>query len=61
MIYTLVLTKDEKPIFTYEIKIAPDHPNAEEIAAALEVFRMDFRETSLLEEDIAIRFDKKGE
>lgn len=61
MIYTMIITKDGKPIFSYDVPIADDHPYAQEVAEALDTFRMDFRETSLLEEDIAIRFEKREE
>ena len=59
MVYTMVITKDGKPIFTYAVTVPDDHAYAAEVAEALDTFRMDFKETSLLEEDIAIRFEKQ--
>jgi hypothetical protein len=61
VIYTLIITKDGEPIFSHDVPIADDHPFAQEVAAALDTFRMDFKETSLLEEDIAIRFERREE
>jgi hypothetical protein len=59
VVYTMVITKDGKPIFTYAVTIPDDHAYAAEVAEALDTFRMDFKETSLLEEDIAISFEKQ--
>ena len=59
MVYTMVITKDGKPIFTYAVTVPDDHAYAAEVAEALDTFRMDFKETSLLEEDIAISFEKQ--
>ena len=59
MVYTMIITKDGKPIFTYAVTVPEDHAYAAEVAEALDTFRMDFKETSLLEEDIAISFEKQ--
>ncbi len=59
IIYTLILTKDGETIFSHDIAFSPDQPFSKDIAEAFEVFRMNFKETTLMEENVAIRFEKK--
>jgi hypothetical protein len=59
IIYTLIITKDGETIFSHDIALNPDQPFAKDVSEAFEVFRMNFKETSLMEENVAIRFEKK--
>ena len=59
MIYTLIITKDGKTIFSHDIAVSPDEPFSSDVCEAFETFRMNFKETSLMEENVAIRFEKK--
>ncbi len=59
IIYTLIITKDGETIFSHDIAFSPDQPFSKDVAEAFEVFRMNFKETSLMGENVAIRFEKK--
>jgi len=60
IIYTLIITKDGETIFSHDIALSPDQPFSKDVSEAFEVFRMNFKETSLMEENVAIRFEKKA-